>query len=239
MERYSTWMRIAVVGLALATVCACRTSKPRPLRPGEPDPKAAAAATQRGDWRVAAERWWSVWLAAPDGDVHACVEASRALIQLGDAESAGNLLDQGLLKFPKDPELLEWKSRSLEKLGFRRAAEEYLERTLAVDPNRSSALLAQGRVRVSLGLETAAVQPLRKYVSQTGGDAESYALLAIALRGSGDASGSYMAWRQSFALGEPRVEDLLSAASLALNPDVRNAHPDAPTSSSASTPSSR
>ncbi len=231
MERRTTWMRVVVVGFALAATLACRSSRPRPIRPGEPDPKAAAAATQRGDWRVAAERWWAVWISSPEGDLHACIEAAHALMEVGDAESAGNLLDQGLLKFPKDPDLLEWKGRSLEKLGFRRAAAEYFERTLAQEPNRSSALLGLGRVRVSLSLESSAVDPLRRFVAQTGGDAESYALLAIALRGSGDTSGAYQAWQRSFEMGQPRVEDLLSASSLALDPDVRNAHPDAPATS--------
>ncbi len=224
-------MRAVVAGMALASVVACRTSRAPKVRPGEPDAQAAAAATQRGDWRAAAERWWAVWLASPEGDAKACAEAARALLQLGDAESAGNLLDQGLAKFPKDPALAEWKSRSLEKLGFRRAAEEYLERALEIDPNRSTALLALGRVRVDLGLESSAVAPLRKFVAQTGGDAESYGLLARALRGSGDMSGSYQAWMRAFELAEPKVEDLLSAASLALDPDVRAAHPEAPTTS--------
>ncbi|MCY2961752.1 MAG: tetratricopeptide repeat protein [Planctomycetota bacterium] len=224
-------MRVAVGGLTLAAVAACRTTKTRQIQPGEPDAKAAAAATQRGDWRAAAERWWAVWLAAPEGDARACAEAARALLELRDAESAGNLLDQGIARFPKDPNLVEWKSRSLEKLGFRRAAEEYLERALEIEPNRSSALLALGRIRVDLGLETAAVQPLRKFVAQTGGDADSYALLARALRGSGDMSGSYQAWQRAFTLGKPKVEDLLYAASLGLDPDVRSAHPEAPATS--------
>lgn len=229
MERSSNWMCVAVGGLALAAAASCSSGKSRPIRPGQPDPIAAAAATQRGDWRAAAERWWAVWLANPEGDERACVEASRALLEVGDAESAGNLLDQGMAKFPKNVDMIELKSRSLEKLGFRRAAEDYLERALAQQPDRSSALLALGRVRLDLGLESAAVSPLRRYVAQTGGDAASYALLAIALRGTGDMSGSYQAWRSSFEMGQPRVVDLLSAASLALDADVRSAHPEAPT----------
>jgi tetratricopeptide (TPR) repeat protein len=168
-----------------------------------------------------------VWLATPQGDAQACAEAARAFLELGDAESAGNMLDQGIARFPKDANLVEWKSRSLEKLGFRRAAAEYLERALALEPNRASALLGLGRIRVELGLETAAVEPLRQFVAQTGGDAASHALLARALRGARDLSGSYQAWKRSFELGEPRVEDFLSAASLALDADVRAAHPEA------------
>lgn len=222
-----------VGGLTLASVAACRTARSRPIQPGEPDAKAAAAATQRGDWRAAAERWWAVWLATPEGDAHACAEAARALIELGDAESAGNLLDQGIQRFPKDANLAELKSRSLETLGFRRAAEEYLQRALTIEPDRSSALLALGRIRVALGLETSAVQPLRKFVTQTGGDATSYKLLALASRGSGDLSGAYQAWKRSFELGQPAVEEYLSAASLALDADVRSAHPEAPATSRA------
>lgn len=228
MASSTNWLRAALCGCVVVALVGCRTSRARPVRPGEPDAKAAAAATQRGDWRAAAERWWAVWLASPEGDAKACAEASRALLELGDAESAGNLLDDGLAKFPNDATLAELKSRSLEKLGFRRAAEEYIERALEIEPERSSALLALGRIRVDLGLETSAVQPLRKFVGQTGGDASSYALLARALRGSGDQSGSYQAWKHTFEIGKPTVEQLLSAASLALDPDVRSAHPDAP-----------
>ncbi len=231
MQTNTRWVRAMVGGLTLASVAACRTGRARTVQPGEPDAKAAAAATQRGDWRKAAERWWAVWLAAPAGDARACAEAARALIELGDAESAGNLLDQGMLRFPKDANLVEWKSRSLEKLGFRRAAEDFLQRALVLEPDRSSALLGLGRIRVELGLETSAVQLLRKFVAQTGGDAASYTLLAVALRGSGDASGSYQAWKRAFELGQPLVEEYLSAASLALDADVRSAHPEAPATS--------
>ncbi|MBL8863085.1 MAG: tetratricopeptide repeat protein [Planctomycetes bacterium] len=207
----------------------CRSGRARRVQPGEPDPKAAAAATQRGDWRAAAGRWWAVWLAAPEGDARACAEAARALLELGDAESAGNLLDQGLARFPKDANLHEWKARSLEKLGFRRPAEEYLERALALEPNRASALLALGRVRADLGLDAKAVAPLRQYVTQTGGDATSWALLARSLRRSRDTSGAFQAWQRAFELGDPRVEELLSAATLAQDPDLRATHPEAAT----------
>lgn len=231
MGMNTRWTGALLGGLALASVAACSTGRPSPVRPGEPDAKAAAAATQRGDWRAAAERWWAVWLASPEGDARACAEAAHALIELGDAESADNLLDQGLALFPKDANLFEWKSRSLEKLGFRRAAEEYQQRALELEPSRASALLGLGRLRVDLGLETSAVGPLRQFVTQTGGDMASYSLLARALRGSGDASGSYQAWRRAFELGQPKVEELLSASSLALDPDVRGAHPEAPATS--------
>ncbi len=220
-------MQLAVGALALAVVAGCRMSRPKTVRPGEPDAQLAAQATQQGNWKVAAERWWAVWISTPDGDPNACAEAARALLELGDAESAGNLLDQGIARHPNDANLLELKSRSLSKLGFRRAAEEYLERTLEIEPRRASALLAMGRVRMELGLETGAVAPLREYVTLTGGDAESYALLARALRGAQDGSGAYQAWIKAFELATPKVEDLLSAASLGLDSDVRAAHPEA------------
>lgn len=222
---------MAVGALALATVAGCRMSRPKPVQPGEPDAKLAAQATQQGQWKLAAERWWAVWISTPEGDPKACAEAARALLELGDAESAGNLLDQGIGRYPKETGLLELKSRSLSKLGFRRAAEEYLERALEIEPRRASALLAMGRVRMELGLETAAVAPLREYVAQTGGDAESYGLLARALRGAQDGSGAFQAWTRAFELAPPKVEDLLSAASLGLDPDVRAEHPEAPAKS--------
>ncbi len=228
MVRNENKVRVVVGVLALLTLAGCRSSRSRGLRPGEPDARLAAQASERKDWRLAADRWWSVWLASGSTDHHACAQASRALLELGDAESASNLLDQGLARHAGRAELLELKGRALTKLGFRRVAEEYFQRTLAADPKRSAARLELGRLRLDLGLESAAVAPLREYLTETGGDAESCALLARALRGSGDLSGAYLAWRQAFDLGPPKVEQLLSAASLALDADVRAAHPDAP-----------
>jgi tetratricopeptide (TPR) repeat protein len=228
MVQIDRWVRVGAVVLALVAGAGCRSSASSRVKPTESDVQLASRATERADWRTAAERWWGVWLSEPGSGPRACAEASRALLELSDAESASNLLDQGLARYPEDAQLLELKGRALVKLGFRRAAEEYLERALAADPKRSNARLQLARVRVELGLDASALPPLRQYVTETGGDAESYALLARALRGSGDVSGALLAWRRTFELAPPKVEELLSAASLALDADVRAAHPDAP-----------
>jgi tetratricopeptide (TPR) repeat protein len=214
--------------LALALLLSgCTSSKSRPLRPVEPDVKLAERATKAGEWRSAAERWYAVWQESSGSDLRACAEASRALLELGDANSAVNLLDQGLALEPGNAGLLELKARALTQLGYRRAAQEYLERALASDPACSSARLELARLRFELGLPNAALPLLREHVERTGGDGPSYALLARVLRATGDGPGAFDAWRASFQRGPASVPDLLAAAALGLDEVVLAAHPEA------------
>ena len=187
----------------------------------------AEAATRAGDWKTAADRWHSIFLADPECPVRPCAETARALLRLKDAESAANLLDLGLAKHPGDPDLLERKGEALVQLGFRRAAEECFEKALAADPRRAGALLALGRLRVELGLESAAIVPLKRAIALTGGDFETWRLLAKAWRASGSPREAYEAWLQAFALGEGAVDDLVEAATLFVDESLRHAHPEA------------
>lgn len=144
-----------------------------------------------------------------------------------DAESANNMVNLGLRDHPDDPDLLEMKAEILVAMHFRRPAEGYFERVITIDPDRATALLGLGRVRLELNLPGSAVQPLQELVRVRGGDYESYSMLARALKGSGDASGSFTAWKKAFGYSTSIVEDLLSASTLACDSDVRRDHPDA------------
>jgi len=187
----------------------------------------AEAATVARDWRAAAERWYAIFMSDPARPADACARSSRAFLELKDADSASHLLDLGLAEHDDDPDLLEMKGEALVALGFRRAAEDCFERTLEVDPKRVSALVHLGKLRIDLGLESAAVKPLRRAVGISGGDFATWRLLAKAERGSGNPGGAYDAWTRALSMEPGSVEDLLEAATLLTDESFRKAHPEA------------
>lgn len=214
--------------LALAALPGCHTSRPRSTQVRTTLAQAEAA-TRAGDWKAAADRWHSIFLDDPTRPVRPCVETARALLNLGDAESAANLLDLGLANHPNDPDLLETKGEALVKLGFRRAAGDSFQKALDVDPRRAGALLALGRLKVDLGLESEAIAPLKQAIAITGGDFEAWRLLAKAGRASGNPRAAYEAWLEAFARGEGSVDDLVEGATLFVDESFRRAHPGAGT----------
>ncbi len=215
---------VGALGLALA---GCKAAQEGPSRAASADPNAAAAATARGDWRDAADRWYAVYLADHGESARPMVETSRALLMSKDAESANNMVNLGLRDHPDDPDLLEMKAEILEAMHFRRPAEGYYDRVIAIDPQRATALLGLGRVRLELNLPGSAVKPLQDLVRVRGGDYESYSMLARALTGAGAPGDAFVAWGKAFGYSTSIVEDLLAASTLACDPDVRRDHPDA------------
>jgi tetratricopeptide (TPR) repeat protein len=221
-----TWRRRVGAPLAwIAVLSACAAPQKRMLRV-LPSRTEAEAATLAGDWKAAAERWYSLYLADPGRPADACAQASRALLELRDADSAAHLIDNGLAMHEKDPDLLALKGQALVALGFRRAAEDCFERALSFDPRRIEALLALGKLRIDLGLESAAVKPLRRAVEITGGDFETWRLLARAEREAGNPRGAYESWIRAFAMGTGSVDDLVEAATLSVDESFRRAHPE-------------
>lgn len=217
-------LRWGLATLALAS-CACGSSGSRSSVP-TPAREEALAATRVEDWSQAASLWHALFLADPDRPVEACREAARALIRLEDPESAAKLLDLGRRAHPEDPDLLALKGEALVAMGFRRAAEESFEHALRIDPLRVDALIALGRLRIDLGLESSAVEPLQRAVDITGGDFETLRLLAKALRESGLAPKAYSTWVKAFSMGTGTVDDLVEAATLFLDDSFRGAHPE-------------
>ena len=215
--------------LALALTLGACASTSSPNTPSIPTParEEAVAATRAQDWSKAASLWHALFLADPDRPAEACREASRALFQLKDSESATHLLDMGLAAHPDDPDLLILKGEALVSLGFRRAAEDCFERALRIDPRRVEALVALGRLRIDLGLESSAVEPLQRAVDLTGGDFETWRLLAKAQFESGQAPKAYQSWVKAFSMGPGTVDDLVEAATLFLDESFHRAHPEA------------
>lgn len=216
--------RWGFVALALA-ITACASPRRGNTNPA-PARADAEAATRLEDWSTAASLWHALFLADPDRPTAACREAARALFRLGDAESASHLLDLGLAAHPEDPDLLTLKGEALVAMGFRRAAEDCFERALSVEPRRVEALIALGRLRIDLGLEGSAVEPLQLAVDITGGDFDTWRLLAKAERESGMASKAYESWVKAFSMGPGTVDDLVEAATLFLDESFLRDHPE-------------
>src|SRR4029079_18265908 len=139
-------------------------------------------------WRDAADRWYAVYLADHGASARPMGETSRALLMHKHPERATNMVILELRDHPDDPDLLEMKAEILEAMHFRRPAEGYFERVIAIDPQRARALRVLGRLRLELSLAGSAVKPLQDLVRVRGGDYESYSMLARAYVGSGDAS---------------------------------------------------
>jgi len=220
-------VRFALAFVCALAACGCQAVNEGPSRAASSDPIAATEATERGDWKDAADRWFAVYLADTGKSAHPIVQSAHALLMLKDLENANSMVDLGMKEHPDDPELLEMKGLVLVSMSFRRPAEKYFQRAIEIDPKRPVSLLALGRARIELGLESAAIAPLQEVLRLQGGSFETYSLLARALKGSGDPSGSYVAWKKAFEFGGSSIEDMLTASALSLDPDVRRQQPDA------------
>lgn len=208
----------------LGLLPACQAHPPTPRAA---DPRAVAeAATREGDWRVAATRWHELYLSEGQNAAEPCIQSARALLQLGEATSAINMVQMGLEHHPDHPDLLELRAEALVALGFRRAAEECYEHLLALEPKRVSALIALARLRIGLGRESAAVSCLKQAIELTGGDAQAFALLAQSLKASGDPCGAFDAYTKTFVIRDATFDELLAAAALCMEQPVDRAHPD-------------
>lgn len=205
---------LATLAFAL---CACASDDVGIRRMPEPQrvsPDSARAASDKGDWNLAASSWYELYLRGGDDAPLACAEAARALCELGDFPGAQRLLESALKRTPDQIELLEALANVLIRSGFRRAAEPHLERVLELQPERISTLLLLARTRFELGLEAASIAPLERRIALGGGDAETWILLARARRGAGQYPQAVEAYAQAFRLGETSPDRLIYAASL-------------------------
>lgn len=194
----------------------------------------AVSATQREDWSVAASTWTNVFDQRLEEDPEACLRAAEALAQMDDQESAAEILQRGLHKNPDHAGLLEAKGQTMLELGFRRSAEHSFERCIEVAPERVTALISLGRLRVDLDREKAAIGPLERALELgCSEECRVRADLARAHRAAGD---PLIAWNLYSELlgpdgtrpqGNSAVREqakwLVEAASLAAKPTVRAA----------------
>ncbi len=191
----------------------------------------AEAATGSAHWERAAELWFAIHRAEEVKTPRPYLETARALYKTGDIESACSMLDQGLRAFPDDPSLLMARGEMLEECGFKRAAEASYARLVEVEPENVPGLRALARLRMTLGLERAALVPLDRLVELGKATATTYEQLGDSYHERGERLSAYGAYAEAIALGseEPRV--LLIAAQLAQDPAVRSQIPEATTRS--------
>lgn len=208
-----------IVSLFVVCALAACASAPRRGVRRHPEPQrvtleSARAASQTEQWLLAASSWYEIYLLGGDEAPLACVESARALAAMDDVPSARNLLDQGFARYPEHLELLEAQAEVLERSGFRRAAEPYLERALERDPDRLSALLFLARLRVELSLEDKALPLLERRVKLGAADALTWRLIARAHRKAGRTAQALDAYAKAFDYGENEPDRLAHAASL-------------------------
>lgn len=204
--------------MTLALLAACAGGPRRGVR-RHPEPQrvsvaSARAASESGQWALAASSWYELYLLGGDDAPGACVESARALAQLNDIASARGLLDEGFKRYPERLELLEAQAEVLEQAGFRRAAEPYLESVLERDPDRLSTLLFLARLRVELSLEDKALPLLERRVQLGAADALTWRLIARAHRKAGRTAPALEAYARAFAFGENDPDRLAYAAEL-------------------------
>lgn len=217
--------RIAAAGLLVAGV-ACKSGShlPRTMPVTKEMRAQAEQATELGKWDVAAQRWYSIFVGSEHQDAQACAESARAMMRMGDAESALHVLRAGVAKNPDVAELHELQGDALVQQNFRRAAEHRYEEAVKTDPKRASAWRGLGSVRVGLGYEGAAVQPLERAIELGKNDLTTWILLARARNASGDPCGAYQAYVEAFRRGEGTPDQLVEASTLYLVDAVRRAH---------------
>lgn len=227
------WRRMGLTAVA-ALVAACAGGVPR--KADLETRSTAEQATRTGDWKAAADRWYAIFLAGGCAEVQPCVETARALIELGDPESASSIVKLGLDHHPDHADLLEMEAEALVACGFRRSAESSYARALAGHPDCRTCLLGLARQRMELGKESQAIRPLERLVALGCADYEVLSLLARARLAAGDVPGAFEAWCAAFdlepaigrELAEGEIADRLEAAMLFTDPSLQAVQPSAP-----------
>ncbi|MCK6445754.1 MAG: tetratricopeptide repeat protein [Planctomycetes bacterium] len=205
--------RIALLAV-LSLAGACASDKPRLVVAGENNAKLARSATKKEQWLEAAGRWNELYLAGGRDAHEACRETARALWKLGQTDDAKAMLDDGLKRWPDDPELLSLQGDLLASLGFRRAAELSYARSLEMHADQPDTWLALARVRLELGLEEAARSACRKRLELAGACRPTYVVLAEASAAAGDYTCAYESWTKAFELSPGSVDELVAAGSM-------------------------
>ncbi len=187
----------------------------------------AETASAAGKWDLAAQRWWSIFVASQEKDEQACAETARAMLHLADPESAIGVLKQGLVQHPESAQLHELHGDALVQRSYRRAAESCYQEAVKFGPQRASAWRALGKVRLELGYEKSAIAPLRRAVELGIDDSAIWLLVARASRGAGEVCESFDAYKRAFAAGTSDAATYIEASTLCLESTVCRTNPDA------------
>lgn len=189
--------------------------------------EAAEQATATRDWPLAAELWYDLLQEESPRTKRTYREAARALCESGDDGSACGLLELGIAEFPGDTELRELRACLLDHSGYRRAAAAAYEEILTIDPDHFGALRALGHLRVELGLERAAEEPLRRAIARQGTDIGVLVDLGRVYTAKEEPALAFQCYSRAIELGCAEPSTLLDAATLVLRPAVDGEHPEA------------
>lgn len=222
---------LACCALALGAFGAagCRTQSklPRTVPVTKDLRSQAERASAAGKWDAAAQSWWSIFCASQQKDEHACAETARAMLRLEDPESAIGVLKQGIANNPASAQLHELHGDALVQRNFRRAAESCYQKAVELEPKRASAWRALGRVRLELGYEKGALEPLRRAVELGIDDAPIWLLVARAARGAGDTCAAFDAYQRAFERSSADTATYIEGSTLCLESVVCRTRPDA------------
>lgn len=211
-----------LIGLAALLTCSsCR---------GHDGPQAwalAEDASAEQNWSRAAELWYEIHRSEEQKSVRSYYETSRALYETGDCESACALLRMGLSEHPDAAVLYELHADVLEASGFDRAAEHAYARLVELRPSHIDGLVGLGRIRLSLGLERGAREPLEHAIELDPERADAYLHLALVSAEVGDDLSAFAYYSRAFELGAGDDSLLVAAASLAMGEAVAKERPEA------------
>jgi tetratricopeptide (TPR) repeat protein len=222
-----TILAFAALVLVTAPACRSRSRMPKTLPVTAEMRTEARRATEAERWDQAAQSWYSIFVASKQSDVEACANTARALHRLKEFEGALKVLEAGILQNPKVAELYELQGDSLVHQQFRRAAEKSYELAVGLDPNRGSAWRKLGGVRIDLGYEGAAIQPLTRAIELGEAEFETWMQLARAQKATGNPCASFQTYVAAFQRGTGEVANYVEAALLCMNSAVRRSNPDA------------
>mgnify|MGYP002630683156 CR=1 FL=1 len=127
----------------------------------EQDIRTAEAAVSEENWVRAAELWYEIHQSEPKKTERSYLETARALFESGQVESSCAMLREAESKYPRSAKVLALHGSILEHKRFSRAAEGMYANWVKLEPESVDAQLALGRIRLDLGWEYAALEPLK------------------------------------------------------------------------------
>ncbi len=224
-ERRSVWTSLAFACLLGTSIASCAEPSYGRRTFDRNTPELARAASKRQEWSEAASRWHELFVANGPDSHEACLEGSLAMWKLDDRDAAKQLLDAGLARWPNDPDVLEMQGRLLADMGFRRAAELSLTKSLDADPSRADTWLELARVRMDLGLASGVCDACAKRIELGHGCVETYLLLGQASAVCGKFTAAFAAYDRAFALDHCTPDDFVRAGALYRDDRVRKKLP--------------
>ena len=187
---------------------------------GERELRLAEEASAAGDWTLAAELWYDINRGESKKSERSYLETARALYGAGDVESSCALLRRARVEYPDRPRLLALHGQILERMRFSRAAEALYSQWVKLEPDSTEALLSLGRVRLVLGWEHSALEPLRVASKLDPMSMAAQLHLARLWSANGSPASAFPHYVRAIDLGASDPRFLTEGSQLALAPEV-------------------